>query len=112
MGKLRARLARSAPDAQVQGHVAAAQRSLQAAIRVARRTRTRGAVNSRHALRVERDLARAASALGNIGRLTPLHDMDDPDLNPEALERWREGRKQQPQVELPTPPPVSEDEVE
>jgi hypothetical protein len=44
---------------------------------------------------VTRDLARAKSALGSVGRVTPLYDNDDPDLMSEddRAAAWRARRE-------------------
>ena len=93
MGRLRARLSKSAVDQQIQRHVASAQRAVAAALSTCRRARDVGGVEGRRARRVARDLARAQSALGNIGRVTPGYELDDPDLMPED-ERSRQWHKE------------------
>jgi len=93
MGRTRARLARSELDGQVQGHVATAERSIQAALQIVRKARRgqHSAPSSRY-LRVEKELARALAALAQVSQVTPLHDTEDPDLNESALDRWRADR--------------------
>jgi hypothetical protein len=65
---------------------------VQAALRACRKARSRHEIETGRAIRVERDLGRALAALGNVGRVSPLRDVDDPDLMPERdRERlWRE----------------------
>lgn len=60
-------------------------------------------------LNVEKDLARALTALANVRQVAPLHDHDDPDLNPSALDRWRQ--EQQARRAAETPPPEPEPEA-
>jgi hypothetical protein len=55
---------------------------------------------------VEKDLRRVLAALSEVGRVNPLHDTEDPDLNPEALDRWREARRE---AQKPVPEPVVEE---
>lgn len=91
MSRLRARLARSELDSQVQGHVASAERAIRTALQLVRKARIgpREASSSRY-LQVEKDLSRVLNALGNVNQVAPLHDTEDPDLNPSALDRWRQ----------------------
>lgn len=92
MGRLRASTATSPLDAQVQGKVAVAQQALQDALRLCKRARVGRSIEARRALAVERDLARAMSALSNVRRLTPIYDVTDPDLmsEDERAKQWRE----------------------
>jgi hypothetical protein len=104
MGRNRASTAKSEADRVVQTHVANAERALRAALRVCKQARRgTGTVEARRAPRVERDIARALSALAGVGRLTPIYDLDDPDLIPEetraemarlAADQRREARRQ------------------
>lgn len=79
MGRLRARLSKTPVDRQVQDKVASAQRAIQDAIALCRDARHRGGVEGARSRRVERDLSKALGALGNVRRLTPIYDTDDPD---------------------------------
>ena len=96
MGRLRARMSKSSVDKAVQEKVAQAHRLLQESVRLCRVARHQGGVEAARSHRVERDLSRALSALGNVRRLTPLYDTDDPDHmdEEERNRRYREKRAQ------------------
>ena len=80
MGGLRSRLAKSAIDRDVQREVEVASRAIERALRICRTAKRGQGVESKRSYRVARDLSRVKSALGGVGRLTPLYDLDDPDL--------------------------------
>lgn len=115
MSRFRASSSNSPLDSQIQAHVSAAERSLQAAVRLCRQSRkkiTRGYETNR-LFRVERDLGRALTALTNVGYVgMPSYRQGDPDLDPEALKAWREMfdlRKTEIKSELE---PEPEEEIE
>jgi len=95
MSRLRARLSKSEVDRELQEHLAAAQRALEKAARVCDATRRMPGVAGKRAPRIARELARIKGALGNVSRLTPLYDLEDPDLMSEEdrSELWRERRE-------------------
>jgi hypothetical protein len=92
MGRLRARFATTPLDARVQSRVGSAEGHVQAALREVRRARASREIDTRRALRVERDLGRVLAAMSNVGRVGPLRDVSDPDLMPEREREalWRE----------------------
>ena len=102
MGRLRAKLSKSDVDRQIQSSVATAQRAVEQALNVCRQARDRRGVEGNRARRVARDLARAKSALGNIGRVTPMYDMSDPDLMTEddRTKQWRAERAAEMAAEM------------
>lgn len=102
MGRLRTRLSKTPVDRLLQEHVSEAQRSLQAAVRLCRDARNKGGVEGARSRRVERDLAKALSALGQVRRLTPIYDTDDLDLMSEddKARLYREKRAQETAEEV------------
>lgn len=66
-------------DRILQEKVAQAHRLLEESVRLCRVARNQGGVEGDRSRRVERDLSRAISALGNVRRLTPIYDTEDPD---------------------------------
>jgi len=80
MGRLKAKLTKSAVDQEIQGQVAEAARAVEKAIRTCRGARKGPGETSRRVDRVLRDLHRARGALGNVGHVATGRDMDDPDL--------------------------------
>ena len=84
MGRTRANLSKSELDRAVQGHVAVAERAIEQALQVCHRAKRGKGVEARRSAKVARELSRVKSALGGVGRLTPLHDGDDPDLMSES----------------------------
>jgi hypothetical protein len=80
MGRLRASTATSPLDARIAGLVAAAQRNIAEAMRVAKSAKKAVGVEGARSNRVHRDLAKVAGALQNIRRLKPHRDYDDLDL--------------------------------
>ena len=97
-------------DRQVQGKVATALQAVEEALAVCRQARRSGGVEAHRAPRVVRDLSRAKVALSNVRRLTPLYDVEDPDLRQPV---WQpppeEGPEPEEDVE-PEPEPVPEPE--
>lgn len=91
MTKLRARLSQSDLDRQVQGYVAAAERSIRMALGACHRARTAGAVPLGRVHRVQKDLGAVLGAMGRVGRVAPTWDRGDPDLMPEdeRVRQWR-----------------------
>ena len=80
MGRTRASLSKSDLDRSVQEHVAMAERAIERALMVCHQAKRGKGVEARRSMKVARELARVKSALSGVGRLTPLHDGDDPDL--------------------------------
>lgn len=80
MSRLRARLAKSEFDRQVQEQISVAQRAIEQALQVCHTAKRAPGIEKTRAGRVARDLIRAQGALGRVGRLTPLYDLDDPDM--------------------------------
>jgi len=76
----------------MQRHIADAERSIQAAVRVCREARKVSGPERRRAERAARSLGRLLHGLNNVDRLTPLYNLDDPDLSEDAASRWREER--------------------
>ena len=117
MTRLRARLAKSDVDRQVQGHVAAAERSIRNALGICHRARTANVVPLGRIHRVQKDLGAVLGALDRVGRVTPAWDGGDPDLMPEdeRARLWREAREaeraaeaEDVEVEQPAPEPEPE----
>jgi len=98
-------LAGNNSDALVREHVRGASESIQQAIMVCRQEARSGG-GSYRLRQVERDLSRAASALGNVRRLGSLSDREDPDLNDAARQRWQDQRL----AKQPEPVPEPEEE--
>jgi len=86
MGRLRARLAKSEIDQEVQGHLAAAQRQVRTALELCRRAKKAGGIEAHRSRRIKRDLLRALGALESVGRLTPIREEMD-EVPPTKVER-------------------------
>lgn len=118
MGSLRARLSKSDIDRDVQHEVDQAKRAIDRAIQLCRRVKKGGGIEAKRSWRIARDLARVKSTLGTVGRLTPLYDLDDPDLMSEdersrrmweAREAERAARGAVPEVVEEAPEPEVSD---
>jgi hypothetical protein len=74
MGRLRARLAKSEIDREVQGHLVSAQRQVRAALEVCSRAKKAGGIEAHRSRRIKRDLLRALGSLEAVSRLTPIRE--------------------------------------
>lgn len=100
MSRLRARLARSGFDAEVQQHLARAEREIRAALALADGVKREGGVEAYRARRVRRDLLQVLGSMESVRRLTPIRDetAEVPYVRPERPER-------PPRPEIPLKPP-------
>lgn len=81
MGRLSARLKDSAIDRLVQGAVSSAHRSVAQAIQAVRRTKASPGVSLARLRRVERDLARVAAALSQVGSVANPFESDSDSMS-------------------------------
>jgi hypothetical protein len=84
MGRLKSRLARSKGDQDIQSHLHEAEAHLLLALGVCDKMRRFGGteIEKRRSLAVRDDLMKVLGALGKVGRITPLYDLSDRDLQP------------------------------
>jgi len=99
MGRLKAQLAKSDIDRDVQTHVASAERQIRQALALCARGHRVGGIEAYRARRVRRDLLRVLGAMEAVRRLTPLRDEMAEIEPPEKLER---PPKPEPPPKLPT----------
>ena len=111
MSRLKARLAKTPEDRDLQTHLSNAGRSLSNALKICQVVISKSEYGSqeKHKARHYAGVLQQASVLlSGVGYLTPNIDMSDPDLQLEST------KKAPPRIQPPTPPPVMdemEDEV-
>ena len=84
MGRLRARLARTEMDRDIQNHLADAMRDARKAQGLCVLAARGGNVKAR---RVARQIQQAIALMESVGTLAPAYDTEDPDMKPEADKR-------------------------